>query len=42
MLPYAPVVVAGDPPTPGAPASPIDDYIIYLAIVGLFCNLLYI
>ena len=22
--------------TPGAPASPIDDYIIYLAIVGLF------
>jgi hypothetical protein len=21
---------------PGAPASPIDDYIIYLAIVGLF------
>ena len=30
----------GDPPPPpegdGAPASPIDDYIIYLAIVGLF------
>ncbi len=29
-----------DPPPPpegdGAPASPIDDYIIYLAIVGLF------
>ena len=22
--------------TPGAPASPIDDYIIHLAIVGLF------
>lgn len=22
--------------TPGGPASPIDDYIIYLAIVGLF------
>ena len=29
----------GDPPPPegdGAPASPIDGYIIYLAIVGLF------
>ena len=29
----------GDPPPPegdGTPASPIDDYIIYLAIVGLF------
>ena len=29
----------GDPPPPegdGSPASPIDDYIIYLAIVGLF------
>ena len=30
----------GDPPSPpegdGAPASPIDGYIIYLAIVGLF------
>ena len=26
----------GTPTTPGAPASPIDDYIIYLAIVGLF------
>ncbi len=29
----------GGPPAPegdGAPASPIDDYIIYLAIVGLF------
>ena len=29
-----------DPPPPpegdGSPASPIDDYIIYLAIVGLF------
>ena len=26
----------GTTTTPGAPASPIDDYIIYLAIVGLF------
>ena len=29
----------GDPPPPegdGSPASPIDGYIIYLAIVGLF------
>ena len=29
----------GDPPPPegdGSPASPIDDYIIYLAIVALF------
>lgn len=25
-----------DPEGDGAPASPIDDYIIYLAIVGLF------
>lgn len=38
-----PVPPAGGPPgggaggvTSGAPASPIDDYIIYLAIVGLF------
>ena len=30
-----PLVVGGGEP-PGAPASPIDDYIIYLAIVGLF------
>ena len=38
-----PVPPPGGPPggggggvTPGAPASPIDDYIIYLAIVGWF------
>lgn len=32
-------IEGGDPPPPegdGTPASPIDDYIIYLAIVGLF------
>ena len=32
-------IEGGDPPPPegdGSPASPIDDYIIYLAIVGLF------
>ena len=39
-LAYSQIEGGDDPPPPpegdGSPASPIDDYIIYLAIVGLF------
>ena len=39
-LAYSQIEGGGDPPPPpegdGSPASPIDGYIIYLAIVGLF------
>lgn len=34
--PVPPAGGGGGGVTPGAPASSIDDYIIYLAIVGLF------
>ena len=40
VLIFSQIEGGGDPPPPpegdGSPASPIDDYIIYLAIVGLF------
>ena len=39
VLIFSQIEGGGDPPPPegdGSPASPIDGYIIYLAIVGLF------
>ena len=40
VLTFSQLEGGDDPPPPpegdGSPASPIDDYIIYLAIVGLF------
>ena len=40
VLVFSQLEGGGDPPPPpegdGSPASPIDDYIIYLAIVALF------